>query len=270
MHISFITPAFKRVDLTAICLEQRLQVMEALAERGIESSSVIVADDENLEVASGLGMHALVAPNQLGRRFNDGIEWACTQLGSDYVCLIGSDQWVHPDYFSCLDGLGDRIASGADFTMVNETGTEMVSIHGTYVGFVGPRVWPRSLLARVGFRPAEDQLMQGLDDSIARGVACTMRHPDKPWRDAGRDHLPWVCHDLPEIGPLRYVDFKTEGCQIHSYSHPIFKKFVTGENGIVGVFDNDPWGALGRAYPVGLVDRMCGLYEERRAIGAHT
>ena len=51
----FITPAFRRYELTAVCLEQHQRVIDELAKSGIEAHQVVVADDENLDIARSRG-----------------------------------------------------------------------------------------------------------------------------------------------------------------------------------------------------------------------
>lgn len=76
---------------------------DVLASRGIAANSVIVADDDNLELADEFGFDTLDFPNDigLGARFNAGFQYALDR-GADYVVHIGSDDWVHPDFFDAL------------------------------------------------------------------------------------------------------------------------------------------------------------------------
>lgn len=72
----------------------------------MSATSVIVADDENLEIARQHGFDTVEAPNDdLGRRFNLGFEYAA-HAGADVFVHIGSDDWLHPDAFAHLSDVG--------------------------------------------------------------------------------------------------------------------------------------------------------------------
>lgn len=253
MRLAFVTPAWRRAGITAICLSQRARLIEELAEDGIEAVSVVIADDENADTAEVLGMEVLRHPNYaLGRKFNDGFEHACRELGADFVCPIGSDQWVHRAYFAELGGLTDAIRSGSDYAIVNEGGTLLARLVCDYRGLCGPRVIPRALLEHVGFRPAADGARKGIDTWTLRGIATAPRfgRPGRP--RAGRvEDIPIQAYDVPALGALRYVDFKSD-VQMNGYE-PL--------RGLYGVReDDDPWATLQAAYPLDLVERMRDHY----------
>src|ERR1051325_10020747 len=94
----FVTPAWQRYELSAVCFDQRLLVMDALRAAGVEAQCVVVADDENLDLARERGFARVEQDNEwLRRRFNDGIEYAAYQ-GATRIVPIGSDSWIDPDY----------------------------------------------------------------------------------------------------------------------------------------------------------------------------
>jgi hypothetical protein len=259
-----VSPAWRRADLSEVVLPHRRWLADELAPHGIEVESVVVADDENLAVAERLGLHALKAPNQLGRRFNAGIDHACRVLGADYVCLIGSDQWVHPGPIAAhLPSLGERIGTAAALALVSEDGRRLRSHACTYPGMAGPRIYPATLLEPCKYRPAPDRIMRGCDSAIARGVAAAeyrlrRRRGGPPRPGPSVPDLPWHPMDDPALGALYNVDFKTPATQLHPFDGPLWDRYV------VGVTDR-PWHALRRHYPAHLVDPVRELYARRRA-----
>jgi len=94
----FMSPAWQRFELSAVCFEQRRRSMDVLEAAGIEARCVIVADDENLDIARGLGFDVVEQDNEwLGRKVNDGFEYAFKH-GADYIVPIGSDSWLDPEF----------------------------------------------------------------------------------------------------------------------------------------------------------------------------
>lgn len=111
MHLVFVTPAWQRFAVTRLVLAQRRELCDELAARGITADCIVVADDENLEIAGEFGFPTLTRPNLLGYKVNSGIEMAL-DMGADYVSFVGSDDWLHPDLF--MPGLmdGETVVSG--------------------------------------------------------------------------------------------------------------------------------------------------------------
>ena len=88
--------------MTRLALAQRRWLCDELAARGLDANCVIVADDENLDIAREYGFDTVEVDNRgLGRRFNAGYRHAADQ-GADYLVHVGSDDWVHPDLFDIL------------------------------------------------------------------------------------------------------------------------------------------------------------------------
>jgi len=244
MRLVFVTPAFGRYTVTDAVLAQRanLELLLHVA-MGIEAATVVIADDDNLDIARAHGMEAIERPNtHLGAKFNDGIEHACIHMDADLVCLIGSDSWVHPAYFTGLDQLDGRIRTGRDFGVVNETGTRFAHTRITYIGGVGPKIIPRDRLAWAGFRPAEETKPRGIDMSVMGGLL-----------QGDERQLPLDWFDVPDLGALRTVDFKNPGPQLNRFD-PIVEKYGTRT-------DHDPWTLLATAYPQSLVDKARAIYE---------
>jgi hypothetical protein len=97
--IYFVTPAWQRYELSEVCFEQRKRVIDRLNGYGIEAHCVVVADDANIDIALSAGFEIVEQDNEwLGRRFNDGIEYAARQ-GAEWIVPIGSDSWIDLAYF---------------------------------------------------------------------------------------------------------------------------------------------------------------------------
>ena len=220
--IWFVTPAHDRAELTAICLEQRRQTIEVLAEHGIEGRCVVVACDENLDVARGLGFDTVEQTNDwLGRRFNDGKEYA-GKHGADWIVPIGSDDLLDPAY---LFPLPTVIRSSHYYAPVEPT-----RLAELWVGGIGggPRMYPRAVLEPVGFRPAPDEINRNTDHHAWNAIV----RPGLEWRD---------------LHPLQYVGFR----------HP---PFITRYDRLWAKWGKaertDPWQRLAKVYPPDLIERI--------------
>lgn len=151
---------------------------------------MIVADDANLEIAEEFGFIGIDQTNEyVGRKFNDGIEYACRALEADYVVLIGSDDWMHIDLFDRLpqDETTEKwptddepfvtwspdtpeVITGREIALVDlETGRlQRCRARGRH-GVI-PWILPRKALEPSGFRPIRDDLNIGIDGSLIAGL----------------------------------------------------------------------------------------------------
>jgi len=171
VNVCLVTPAWRRVDVTRVALAQRAHLRGELAGRGVELSCVVVADDENLDLAADFGFDGLWQTNDhLGRKVNDGIEYAYDR-GADWICFAGSDNWLHPDLFDGLDGFDqERIVAGTELAVVDlDSGRSVVSRPGGSKG-VAPWLMPRGLFDRFGARPARDDARSGMEMQLAIGL----------------------------------------------------------------------------------------------------
>lgn len=221
-----VTPALQRYALAEVCFDQWKQVSAALARRGIDLCVVVVADDENLDIARAAGFDTLEQNNdRLGRRFNDGIEYACRH-GADWVAPIGSDTWIAPDYFDPLpephESRRTRLATVVRYDRLAE-------LFVTNIG-VGPFLYHRTQLAPTGFRPAEDALQKGIDTSTMLGVA---EHHDLVW-------------DERNVSPYYHIGFRGKP-HMTRYS-ALWRAYGQRE-----LFN--PWEVLAEHFPVDLVRR---------------
>jgi glycosyltransferase involved in cell wall biosynthesis len=194
-----------------------------LAARGTDIHQLIVADDDNLDIAQQLGCETLERPNDsIGRRFNDGIQHAL-EHGADWIVYVGSDDWIHPSLLADLPN--DTIVTGRKLTIVNLIDGRAQPLRIRSRAGVIPWIIPASLLRACGGRPISERLKRGLDGSLIRRLG----KPTFVFRDP-------VAHAR--------VDFKSR-TNITPY-RGLAKHLADGP-------PVDPWAALTASYPTDLV-----------------
>lgn len=219
----FVTPAWRRFALSAACFAQRRAVMDELADHGIEAHCVVVADDENLELARAAGFDTVEQDNTwLGRRFNDGIEYACRQ-SADWIVPIGSDSWIEAAYFVPLPRHG-RARTSRMYSVVKPRRIAMLSVERNGAG---PYVIPAKALEPSGYRPAQDFIRKGVDGSTLKGLG--------PVR--------WEFRDLH---PLQYIGFR--GVPHLTDYDKLWYYWGQRE-------ESEPWALLAERYPADLVSQ---------------
>jgi len=232
----FITPAWKRVELTRLCLWQRRLACDSLAKHGVDATCVVIADDENLDAAQEFGFETIASPNDfLSRRFNDGYQYA-GENGFDYVCPIGSDSWIDP---RLLERLPDRVMQvSRNYAIVREDGRRIaqLKLRGDY-GF-GCFTMPTRMLRKFRYRPCAENLEKGCDGSLYKALY--------------RDRPPTVT--IRELSALDIVAFRSE-IQITPYER-LLKRHS-------GVELRNTWGILRRRFPTELVVAASRLHAQR-------
>jgi len=226
MTLWFVTPAHRRYALSTICFEQRRRVIATLAQRGISAQQVVISDDGNLEIARAAGFEVLEQDNRwLGRRFNDGIEFALRN-GATWIVPIGSDDWVDPDYFVPLP---TSARCSRWYAAVERDRLLQLDFP-----IPGPgRMIPAS---KISARPANERLRRGVDRSILDSI----------------HDLQWERRDLHA---LQYVGFRGER---HITTYSKLKAAHVGHEIL------DPWELLARHYPADLVQRARAAMEAVR------
>jgi hypothetical protein len=225
MTLWFVTPAWQRYDLSAVCFDQRRHVMDTVASQGVEARCVVVADDENLDLARERGFDVVERDNEwLGRKFNDGMEYAA-QHGASRIIPIGSDSWIDPAYFLPLPPRRETLTSRL-YCVVTSDRLATVNVNDNKGA--GPYVFSRHALLQSDFRPAKDEIKRGVDRSTIKGI---------------RQKLRW--HHR-EVHSLQYVGFRAKP-HLTPYE-TLVKVWGTGEY-------TDPWDRLAQHYPADLVDR---------------
>lgn len=203
----FCMPASGRVALAEICMKQLRLTCDALCENGIDATAVIVADDENLDTAAALGFATVRRDNRfLSRKFNDAIQLALdarhNPCPADYVVPCGSDDWVDHRIFLDLPP-ADTVVGFQWMSFVREDGAEIVAKHIAYPGGAGIRIYPREVMAGLGFRPADEDRVRACDTSILYNVQ--LHHGDR------------LRIEHRHLHERQIVDWKTQGEQLNSY-----------------------------------------------------
>lgn len=240
----FVVPAAGRESLARVCLQQLRRTCDALTAEGVEASAVVIADDRNLVIAQRLGFATVNRDNHfLARKFNDGIQLACDERFNprpvDYVVPCGSDDWVDHRLFLQLPA-ADTILAFRRAAFVSEDGTTISSRNLDYPGGVGIRVYPREMLRRWGFRPADEDRKRACDTSILINVQRSYTSGGPTIRYA----------DLHEF---QIVDWKSRGQQLNSYRDIMVRHRHGGEA-------HDPFDALAGVYPAKALQEMRAHY----------
>lgn len=212
--------------MTRLALAQRRHLEETLARREISLRSVVIADDDNLDIAGEHGCDTIEMTNHLAAKVNAGFRHAC-EAGADYVCFVGSDDWLHEDFFSVLDG---QIVSGREIFVVDLENGRGRRLRISKPQGVAPWLIPRGLLEQFGFTPIpkrREELMWGIDGAMYKGLGVP------------RDIVFNDPHDACR------VDFKTD-LNLTAYS-------ILNTHLGVGEETHDPWSVLERHYPADLV-----------------
>lgn len=221
--IYFVTPAFRRYELSEVCFEQRRRVIDELADHDIEARCVVVADDRNLDIARDLGFDTVRQNNDwLGRKFNDGIEYAARHH-AEWIVPIGSDSWINPWYLMPLPD-SDLTRTSGLYAVVESH--RMATLQVGAKNPAGPHMIHRDRLPH-NLRPARDELMRYVDSSTLAGL-----------RDLHWQH--WDVH------PLQYVGFRGQP-HLTPYDR-LWRAWGVRET-------TDPWTELAAHYPADLVER---------------
>lgn len=212
MNVWLVSPAWRRYSVTRLALAERRWLCDELAKRGHEAHSVIVADDDNLDIAREFGFHALWWKNDdLGEKFNAGFRFAA-QNGADVFVHIGSDDWVHPSVFDVLDVLDlsrppmwdSAVNTSAVWRdapcIVTQRSVSLVDMASgvmqrcTVKNRFGVIPWlmPRNLLEADDFAPIPAGQHRGIDGALVTGLSL---RPNWVFQDPATDTL---------------VDFKSE------------------------------------------------------------
>lgn len=234
----FVTPAFQRYELSEICFAERKWAIEQLAANGIEARSVIVADDENLDIARENGFDTVESINDwLGKRFNDGYQYAAEQ-GATHVFPIGSDSWVDPKFIygklhDNLDVVASRYYARVDRLGIRRKVMWVPVLQGVSY------VMPTKALAGKNYRPCADRIRRGCDGSTWQTIS-RVEGVQMVWSEV---------HDLETIAFESNVNIST----------------YEGLGTRWGISETDqPFSGLIAHYPHKLVDQIGRYYDEHR------
>lgn len=245
----FVTPAYRRYEVSQVCFAHRAWCMEQMQAAGIDARCVVIADDENIDLAQEFGFDTVEHPKDrgyyarggrqfIGRKFNDGYEYAARQ-GADYVVPIGSDSWIHPSFFGSLP-VRAQVQTSSYYAIVNEDGDRLARLEIPVAGGVGPNVIPTFLMRKHNYRPIMERLVRGCDTSLMGAI--------------GRRGLSfkWV-----DIDPLQYFAFRVRGQQLNPFERLL--KYAVG-------YSDTPWEDLALLHPSELVYRGRAIYQRVAAV----
>jgi hypothetical protein len=222
-----VIPARGRTAVTRLCFAELAWLQGVLLSRGVACRPVVVADDENVDVAAEHGFDVLEVAEPLGGKVNAGFAYALEQ-GADYVAFSGSDDWLHPDLFDELDGV--RVRAGKTLCVVDLERGRLRHVN-TGMSQAVPWLIPAVLAAS---KPLPAGLTRG-SDFMLRQTLPKVRYWDM-----------WDPHGLCR------VDFKTDTnmTPYAGYAH-----LSRGEQ--------DAWETLSDRYPARLVEMAatCELRE---------
>lgn len=237
----FIVPAYYRLSLTKICLRLLLETCRRLNEYDLEASAVVIADDENLDVADELGFATVRRGNEfVGRKFNDGYQLACdpefNDRPADFVVPCGSDDWIDPIIFKKLPANG-KIGIFRRLAHVDEKREKLAMVRMPFLAGCGVRIIPCEKIAAAGYRPCEEDRQIALDSSTMSGM-----------KRANGSFPP--LEEL-DVHPLQIVDWKSSENQLHSYSDVAPWRKQAEES--------DPFETLAGYYPAWALEAMRSL-----------
>jgi hypothetical protein len=151
---------------------QRRKACRAIERAGHRATAVIVANDENLDLAAEFGFEAVEHANDfLGAKWNAGYMKAA-ELGADYMMPVGSDSLVDPELilrWLDLEPDPDRITFTTNYAVVHRDGYKRVNCIVT-AGGGGGMMLPKELLQPRRYRPVDSNLQKGCDGSTLRNV----------------------------------------------------------------------------------------------------
>lgn len=249
--LCLVIPAWNRFELTEICLRQKQTLQGAIP--GLDVQVVVVADDENLDIARGLGFSAIERDNDegLGTKYNDGYEWAARQ-GFDYVGAHGSDMWMLPDLLATLPAgvprSGSALASRM-LTVVHHRGDVRLEIRVPDEFPFGSAIYPMAALESTGYRPCAEGIRSGCDTSTRRAIA--RRH----YRENHR-YLRMV---YTEHTQFELINFQSRNTQLTDWDR--LRERLGGQ-----LVKHTLYEELGRFYPPQLVRDVHAYYHSGRSL----
>lgn len=244
-HVVFVTPAHERLAVSALVFAQRARMLTQLRAVGVVASSVVVACDENLELAREHDFELVNVDNRyLGRRWNEGYVIA-GELGATHAMPVGSDSIV--DYRLVLAWLEhgapwNAVTYTTAYSVFHSSGRRRVDCCVTRGGGGGMLI-NGALLRGCGWRPVGEKLARGCDHSTLRSLGAV----------AGRLTLTPV-----DVHPLAVVALQSN-TQITSYDRLALRWGIEEER-------RDPYAALAYYHGAELADQVRALYAKPRRL----
>ncbi len=189
-----VAPAWGRLNTTGHTFPQ----LKSLIDEGHVEGVVVVAADDNIDLARGLGFVTVTQqPWPLGRKFNDGYQTALAE-GAGWVMPACSDNWIHPDAVRSLPDR-DEIYTRHRFSVYDSGRLATLDTerdeHNPHGG--GPPIIPAELLEPFNGRPVPDHAGYGIDRATVQAVL-------ELWENKA------AAMYGPRCDPLEIVGFKDE------------------------------------------------------------
>jgi hypothetical protein len=240
----FITPAFRRFELTALCLDQRRRLCDELARAGVQANCVVVADDENLELARERGFEAVERRNNfLGMKFSAGYTHAMQQ-GATHMMPIGSDSWMTPGLVLSLPFAADALGGTTRLSSLRADGRERLDLEIDYgIGFGVASLYPRAAMDGVQ-HPCAPNISRGCDTSTYNRTA---RQKE-------------MAVEMVFYHAMEYTDFKSYDVQTTNWTKLRDRHYAKATRVATG---DDAIEELRELYEDDLVDRLRDMYAER-------
>lgn len=203
-----VTAAWGRYQITDLVLRQWRNASGTLASRGITVNAVLVADDDNLEIATRHGFDTVELGNSdVGAKFNAGFARALAHQ-PDHVVHIGSDDWIHPDFFTVVPNQRS-ILTGSLIQVVDvPTGRMRAASIDTAVGAI-PWVIPAWMIARADGNVIEPGLQKGFDGALIRGLTRAVGSPPS-WQFHDPNEFARVGFSIPSVNITPFDALKRE------------------------------------------------------------
>ncbi len=238
--VCIFSAAHGRFAVSELVFKQRAQLVADLAAGGRQAVALVYANDANLDIARAHGHEAVEYPNRpLGAKCTAGLRHAARL--ADFVCWIGSDDWIHPDVFDslpCERTPQGTIHHGKRLAMVDLAEGTLTRIASPSQYGAIPWIIDSRLLLGERHPLIQPALERGLDGALIRGMRLNRQLP-----------MRFVEHDPHEF---RCVDFKTSE-NITPY------KGVTKFLGITP--EEEAWPALLERFPAEHVTAARALHE---------
>jgi hypothetical protein len=171
----FVCPAYQRYDLSQITFRQMAYMRERLRGRGLETDILVVANDDNLDIAADHGLLTMIYENLLGQKLNEGYAYAARE-GYEYVCALGSDSWMDPDRLAWLPA-PEAILCTRNLALVDRDGDLQRLLRIGYDGGAGSRIIPLHWLKPYDYRPLHPTQMSGCDTETLMAICRRVERP---------------------------------------------------------------------------------------------
>lgn len=174
-------------------MQQWSSLQDEFDEGDLNLEVVVIADDENLDIARRHGFHTLERANKpLGRRYNDGFQYAY-EHGADFAGESGTKNYIHPDLLRAMPWTPGKAQSGNLYSLV--TSDQIETFYCENVFGRGPLFLPRQLLVEHP-RPMseEDTLAQ---ERLLLHSICARTNPSIEFTNV---------HDFQYVGFFREED----------------------------------------------------------------